>query len=105
VLDVTPLATDVSTVVPSVGVSIVERIGAIKGRLSECTELDFGELIAPLQYRVEIIVTFLAVLELIKSNFLYVQQEELFGRILLRRKPDGQELAEEPFEPGELLEP
>ncbi len=104
-LEIVPEAAPVSTVIAAPGVSIGEKIELIKARLAERDEVDFGELIGAARYRVEIIVTFLAVLEMIKGNFLVVQQDELFGRIVLRRKPERQQPLEEPVEPGETPEP
>jgi segregation and condensation protein A len=104
-LEVTLDSAPVSTVVAPLGVSIGEKIRLIQARLADQPEVDFGELIGGMHYRVEIIVTFLAVLEMIKSNTLVVQQDELFGRIVLRRKPEGQQPIEEPVEPGEAAEP
>ena len=98
-LQILPPAPPVSGVIPPPTVSIQEKIDLIKSTLRTRQETDFGELIASARSRVEIIVTFLAVLELIKARFLSVRQEKLFGRILLRHEPEWPEAAEEPIEP------
>lgn len=104
-LEIVPEMAPVSTVIAAPGVSIGDKIELIKARLDEHEEVDFGELVGSARYRVEIIVTFLAVLEMIKDNYLVVEQEELFGRIVLRRKPERQQPLEEPIEPGDAPEP
>lgn len=52
-------------------------------RLSETRSLQFEELFQPESRRLEIIVTFLALLELMKQNAVHVTQSELRGPILI----------------------
>jgi segregation and condensation protein A len=51
--------------------------------------LSFNQLLARAATRVEIIVTFLAVLELIKRRQIYARQEQLFGDIQLVQREDS----------------
>lgn len=60
----------------------------------------FSSLFAGAGSRDEIIVTFIAVLELMKLRYLRVTQDQLFGEIVIHRNeaPEG-----EPFESGEMV--
>ncbi len=74
-----------------VSVSIEEQIRTIIRFTNEQGKISFNRLLETAATRVEIIVTFLAVLELIKRRFIHARQEELFGDILLvRRENDNQ---------------
>lgn len=97
-LNVTPPAPPLSTVMSDPGVTLGEKIADIRLRLEGVAEIDFEGLISESRHRVEIIVTFLAVLELIKANALTVEQTGLFGRIVLRRKAERPEPVEETIE-------
>jgi segregation and condensation protein A len=92
-------APPVATVIPPVTVSLGDKMGLIRAALRAQQEVDFGELVGTACSRVEVIVTLLAVLELIKEGSLAVEQEELFGRILLRSQPEGAKVVEELIEP------
>jgi segregation and condensation protein A len=104
-LEIVPQGAPVSTMIPPVSVSIIERINLIKSTLTQRTEVDFTGLIIAARSRVEIIVTFLAVLELIKVAYLSVEQEKLFGRIVLRRRTERPKPTEETVQPGMSPEP
>jgi segregation and condensation protein A len=82
-----------------------DKINLIKTGLEQRREIRFEEAIAGARSHLEVIVTFLAVLELIKAGFLSAQQEHLFGSIVLRYRPEGQETAQETVEPGADTEP
>jgi segregation and condensation protein A len=99
-LEITPLEPPVSLMVPPVTVSIHDKIYQIRNRLKEQGEMAFDVLIAGAEGRVEVIVTFLAVLELVKNGAISIHQEQLFGHILLRYRPEGQKPIEEAVEPG-----
>ncbi len=73
-------------------ITVAEKIGSIRerirGRAGENGKaggsLTFSALLSRSRSRQEIIVTFLAVLELIKQREIAAEQEETFGEILLR---------------------
>ena len=73
-------------------ITVAEKIGSIRerirGRAGENGKaggsLTFSTLLSQSRSRQEIIVTFLAVLELIKQREIAAEQEEIFGEILLR---------------------
>ncbi len=72
-----------ATVVTPYTVTIQDKIGELRSLLQKFRRLDFTRLLKRSRHRQEIIVTFLAVLELIKQEEVLVRQEGLFGPILL----------------------
>jgi len=104
-LEMLPPRPPVSQVIPPLIISIQDKISLIKTGLEQRGEISFEEAIAGARSHVEVIVTFLAMLELIKAGFLSAEQEQLFGTITLRYRPEGQETAEETVEPGASTEP
>ncbi len=79
----------VGEVVSPVTVTIDEQIELIKQKLSQRRQIRFRQLLSPATTRVEIIVTLLAVLELIKQDQITVKQEKLFGAIILEESPEA----------------
>jgi len=67
--------------VATVGVTIEERIDFLLNQLSEKNRINFRELMVQLKERVTIVVTFMAILELIRTHRIRVQQESAFGEI------------------------
>ncbi len=61
--------------------TVSDKIEEILYTLRDRSELVFGELFAQAQSRAEIVVTFLALLELIRLKRLKVRQEQAFGEI------------------------
>lgn len=104
-LQVVPPQPPVSQVIPPITISIHDKISQIKASLKQRGEMTFHELVADVQTRIEVIVTFLAMLELIKSGFLFIRQEKLFGEIFLRYRPEGRKPIEKTSEPGMSEEP
>jgi segregation and condensation protein A len=70
-----------SEVVSLPRVTIRERIRFILTKIKELGSTTFRSLFATKSTRVELVVTFLALLELIKQRIISVQQNELFGEI------------------------
>lgn len=85
-LAVTPLAPSVSNMVAPITVTIADKIGQIEAALRKRGQVSFNRLLARAASRVEIIVAFLAVLELIKRRRIDVQQERAFGEIIITAK-------------------
>jgi len=62
-------------------VSLEERILTLQASLRKRAEYGFRELIANTENRMDVIVSFLAVLELVKQRFVVVSQSDTFGDI------------------------
>ena len=73
-------------VLAAVTVTIVEQQGKIRERIERLGELRFREVLSEAASRVEVIVTLLALLELIKQDVVEVFQERTFGEIYIRRR-------------------
>lgn len=67
-------------------VTLEERIGELEEKLRGKIETSFSELVASASEKVEIIVSFLAMLEMIKQRLVAVEQGELFSEIRLSIK-------------------
>ncbi len=66
-------------------ISIQEKIASLQNMLSEKIETKLSDLIATAKDKTEVIVTFLALLELIKQRILSVDQEQIFSEIIIKR--------------------
>jgi len=69
-------------------ISIHEKIQQIRNLIRENIEIKFHAVIAKAKDKVEVIVNFLAVLELLKQRHIVVRQEKMFGEINIK-KGDG----------------
>ncbi|HTX86660.1 MAG TPA: segregation/condensation protein A [Candidatus Nanoarchaeia archaeon] len=67
-------------------VNIEEKIQGIRDALLTQLNLSFREFLAKAESKTEVIVSFLAVLELMKQKTISVEQGELFAEILISRK-------------------
>jgi segregation and condensation protein A len=68
--------------------SLAERTKGLLGRLNQFREpLTFDALCDDCESRVEVVITFLAVLELIRRSRVLITQEKLFGEIWVRVRP------------------
>jgi segregation and condensation protein A len=85
---------------PPEQISIEDRIAQLLARLSETEACGFEDLFADVQTRGGMIVTFLALLEMIRLKVVRVFQQGNFGpiRVYKREKPDGA-----PFQEGERV--
>ncbi len=84
-LDAIP-APPAGEVVAPVTVTIAEQISHIEERLTRHRRVRFREVLSGAATRVKVIVTLLAVLELIKQDRVLVWQDELFGEIVIERQ-------------------
>lgn len=66
-------------------ISLEEKIGHIRSFLSNSLEGAFSQLVKGAKEKVEVIVSFLAILELAKQKFLELDQEKLFEDIKIRK--------------------
>ncbi len=66
-------------------ISIKDKIEYLKRNLMERIEMTFHGAVSNNKDRVEIVVTFLAVLELARNNMVALEQEEMFGEIRIKK--------------------
>ncbi len=78
-------------------IRLADRVSALMTELGTARQLSFRSLIGRAESRIEVIVDFMAVLELIKVGFLEARQPDAFGEIELVRRPEAV-----PLVPGEL---
>jgi segregation and condensation protein A len=86
--------TTLDSVVSASRVTIRQKIGLIAGMLKHRGRVSFQVLLGESRSRLEIVVTFLAILELVKLHHVSVHQERLFGEIEIE-PVDGWEIGEE----------
>jgi segregation and condensation protein A len=67
-------------------VTITEKIEHLQKLIHEKIELKLEELLAMAKSKTEIIVTFLALLELVKQKILTVEQEATFADIIIKKR-------------------
>lgn len=70
-----------SSVVAAPRVTIREKISLITSYLRQYSQCTFDQLIQDRSFRLDVVVTFLALLELIKRRVIAANQEQLFGQI------------------------
>lgn len=73
----------VSEIVSPIIITISQKIALIRREITRHGQISFSQLLRRATSRMEIIVTFLAVLELIKQRRIDVRQESLFSDILI----------------------
>ena len=88
---VLPEDPDVDEVVSPVKVTMVDQMGLIRSELSQRKQLSFRKMLRNSSNRLEVLVTFLAVLELVKQSVIDIEQEALFGDITIKARPVGSE--------------
>jgi segregation and condensation protein A len=72
--------------------SVSDAIDRLFGALTGCEQLSFFDLTAGEPDRLEVIVRFLAVLELFKRGLVDIEQAAAFGDLVVRsRRPEGEE--------------
>jgi segregation and condensation protein A len=69
-------------------VTIEDKISQIRTILSARSQVTFRSLLGKTYSRVEVIVTFLAMLEMIRHHRVAVRQETLFGPIIIVATPE-----------------
>ena len=74
--------------IPKDKYTVQDRVTHIKEKLIEKEEFDFEELFVSYS-RNEVITTFQALLEMLKFQFLMVEQQETFSNIKIKRNPDA----------------
>lgn len=76
--------------------TVSDKIGHILNLLAQRSRARFSELFATAASRTEIVVTFLALLELVRLRQIVAHQPEPFGEILLERAPQPESLPARP---------
>jgi segregation and condensation protein A len=99
-LEVEKPTPSVGTVVAPFTLTIKDQMGLIERTLKKRSQISFKRMLANAQDRLEIIVTFLAVLELLRRRKIQVLQEQTFGDIVIIPA----EKAEQPSEATEDVE-
>ncbi len=95
-----PAAQPVNGVVAPFTVTIHDQIGLIARLTAGGRPITFSGLLQHARHRVEVIVTLMAVLELLKRRKVTASQDALFGEIVIAPAP-GEEIGEEVLENGE----
>src|SRR5204862_2806848 len=72
---------------PPEQISVEARIDQLLSRLSETDACGFDELFADVEHRAGLIVTFLALLEMIRLKLIRVFQSGSFGAIRIYKRP------------------
>ncbi|HSH94438.1 MAG TPA: segregation/condensation protein A [Roseimicrobium sp.] len=76
--------------------TVSEKIESLLGTLREKTRVRFSELFSDVTSRTEVVVTFLAMLELIRLKQLLITQSEPFSEIEIERAPEPVAAADAP---------
>ncbi|MBC7261797.1 MAG: segregation/condensation protein A [Chloroflexi bacterium] len=92
-LAIEPEGAPADEVVAPLAITIADRIQYIDGLLTRTGTLYFHELLQEAGSRSLVIVTFLALLELLKAGRVQVRQERLFGEIMVVRVEPPQPVA------------
>jgi len=71
--------------VKEVIISIKDKIEQLKNSLANRIEITFKEMTVGKVGKLEVIITFLAMLELVRRNFIIAEQLEAFGEIRIKR--------------------
>ena len=66
--------------------TLEEKILHLQETLREKVQTSFSQLVANAKDKVEVVVSFLAMLELVKQRIIHVEQGELFSEIHLKHK-------------------
>ena len=72
--------------------SVREAVDAVLAVLPDAAPMTFRELVATEHERLEVIVRFLALLELYKQGLIELEQMATFGDLVVRRRHDGEVL-------------
>ena len=71
-------------------VSIEEKISQLKNSIEERMRVAFHETVQEAGSKIDVIVTFLAMLEMVKQQLVTVSQGELFSDIIMEKKVEGE---------------
>lgn len=71
-------------------ISITDKINFIMERLSDMVSITFDELLRSIKSRIEVIATFLGLLELMRLNMIKIQQIKQFGPIRIFKAQENE---------------
>ena len=95
------LKASLSNMVPAPRVTIREKIAELAAALRKNKQISFQSLFVSRRTRLEIVVTFLAMLELVKRHLVQASQDQLFGEIWIDATENWNESEEFELEFGE----
>ncbi len=84
----------ISTVVERPKITIKDKINQISDRFINTDKITFRELLGKEYSRLDVVISFLALLELIKGNFIEVVQTKIFEDITLKKIKKDSEMRE-----------
>ncbi|MBU0546169.1 segregation/condensation protein A [Patescibacteria group bacterium] len=64
-------------------VSVRQTIDNLRNLLERCKKINFNEILQNAENKTEVIVSFLAVLELVKDQTIYIEQESIYGELVI----------------------
>jgi len=70
-------------------ITLEEKINDLRQTIREKVEISFSELTMNAKEKVDIIISFLAILEMVKQKIIDVEQNEMFREIKLKHKAPG----------------
>ena len=76
-----------------INVTISEQVEFIMQKLVELREIHFLELIKSMNEKIRIIITFIALLELVKSGKIAIKETENFNDFIIKKLEDGQNIS------------
>jgi len=79
--------------VKPIGVTIEEQIDYVLNSIGDKDHVLFRDLLTPITERIILVVTFMAILELIKAKRISVRQSDVFGEIFIMRREPAVQLA------------
>lgn len=79
-------AAPVNSVIAAVTITVADQTARIQDRLAQKGRVSFQEMLSEAATRLEVIVTLMALLELLKQDRITVRQEGLFGPILIEAR-------------------
>ena len=82
----------ISVVVERPKITIKDKITQISERFKDTDELTFRDLLGKEFSRLDVVISFLALLELIKGNFIKVVQSNMFDDITMKKIKDESEM-------------
>ena len=82
----------INTVVERPKITIKDKINQISHHFKSSNELTFQELLGENFSKLDIIISFLALLELVKGNFIKVAQEKMFNDIKMVKVKEASEM-------------
>jgi len=66
-------------------VSVRQKISNLRSLLENCKRISFNEMLQDAENKTEVIVSFLAILELVKDQTVYIEQESVYGELMINK--------------------